>query len=68
MPDDKPFKNQDVIEVVFNETGNCILAYYIGEMNARGYVWLIVPNSISEPARANLSRQSLRNLHKNNLP
>ncbi|MEM4667251.1 MAG: hypothetical protein QW498_08140, partial [Thermofilum sp.] len=42
MPDGTAFANQPVIIVVFNETGNCILAHAIGTTNKTGYIWAVI--------------------------
>ncbi|MEZ0345976.1 MAG: hypothetical protein ABWK01_05450, partial [Infirmifilum sp.] len=38
LPDGTPFANQQVIIVVFNETGNCILAHAIGTTDSNGFI------------------------------
>ncbi|MGC8987101.1 hypothetical protein, partial [Infirmifilum sp.] len=42
----KPFANQNVIIVVFNETGNCIIAYAQGTTDAKGKINLQIASKI----------------------
>ncbi|AJB41157.1 hypothetical protein TCARB_0079 [Thermofilum adornatum 1505] len=41
-PNGQPFKNQNVIIVYFNETGNCLLAYAVGTTNSAGNITLTI--------------------------